>query len=108
MGRPGGPALRAYLIKYVEGDRIKHVLHDDSENRVGSALGLAGTGYLILSGNCNLVIRILQQRTRTKTKLSALSESIAIGAFTCRPKGTLKIQVGQVPQDINSISISLM
>lgn len=63
MGRPGnvvpGDPLRAYLIKYVEGDRIKHVLHDDSKNRVGSALGLAGAGYLILAGNRNLVIRIL-------------------------------------------------
>lgn len=100
--------MRAYLIKYVEGDRIKHVFHDDSKNRVGPALRLAGTGYLILSGNCNLIIRILQQRTRTKTKLSALSESIVIDAFTCRARSTLKIQVGQDPQDVNSISISLM
>lgn len=84
MGRPSGP-LRAHLIKYVEGDRIKHVLHDDSKYRVGSALGLAGTGYLILSGNRNLVIRVLQQRTRRETKLSALYKRIdwiAIDAFT--------------------------
>lgn len=87
MGRPGGPTLRAHLIKYVEGDRIKHVLHDDSKNRVGSALGLAGIGYLILSGNCNLVIRILQQRTRTKNEIKRFeAKPIAIDAFTYRSR----------------------
>lgn len=55
---PGGP-LRAYLVEYVEGDRVKHVLHDDSKNRIGSALSLAGTANLILSGHRDLVVRIL-------------------------------------------------
>lgn len=97
MGRSGGP-LRAHLIKYVEGDRIKHVLHDDSKYRVGSALGLAGTGYLILSRNRNLVIRVLQQRIKTETKLSALYERINCyrRIHACRLRSILKIQVGQV------------
>jgi hypothetical protein len=63
--RGGSFLSRAYLIQNVERDRIKHVLDDDSKNRVGSALGLAGTRYLVLSGDRNLAVRVLQQRRET-------------------------------------------
>jgi len=63
--RGGSFVLRAYLVQNVERDRIKHVLDDDSKNRVGSALGLAGARYLVLSGDRDLAVRVLQQRRET-------------------------------------------
>lgn len=65
MSRPwsrvtGGPS-RAYLVEYVEGDRVKHVLDDDSKYRVGSALGFAGARHLVLPRDSDLAVRILQQ-----------------------------------------------
>lgn len=54
-----GESLRAYLIEDVKRDRIKHVLNDDSKNRVRSALSFPGAGNLVLSGDRNLIVRIL-------------------------------------------------